>query len=776
MPTDQTERLADLVASALDCAVSERAQFLSDVCGDDVALREEAEALLRFEDSARDFIEIPAYDVAANEVAAALSEPVTEEEPISQSEAPAAESFLETEPDEPIIEQEPSREIESSQGTHAPEPIFESETVESLLEKEVVPESETTESPIAQAPLAESESTELVNEQEQAYAHEPSESMAAPEPNLELASEQEASLQERQTEVTPAPETIVESEATEPVIEQKPLFATETSEPVNAQETTLEGEAVIASAPERRIPEIKRGDREEAAAAAILEEPKPKDKSVPPPPKKSRDSFEIPASSARDRIPSRSGEFVWTKRVTLAAVALLVVAMGFGLNYALRNAKDARRQRDIAQAEQSRTERINTYLQEIISFSDQNLTSVWPVPQNRNIVVTEMLDRVVPRVQKELAAQPDVRGELLRIIGDAYAAQGDHNAAEKNLRAALQAQTNFYGDQNAEVTDTMVDLGVLLYRREKFADAEELLEKAATFLRKQNEMEGGRSNAIKLAFALDQLGAVKFYRGDVKAGRAILEEALQIASQAQPKDRDRSVLTNIKTDLGGLLVLVGELSQGERLLQEALAEWRSATTTSTWETGVTLQMLGELSLAKNRPREAEENFLLAEEVYRKTLGEKNLYFARNLERRATVALIENDLSSAEELAQRSLAIVKECSPQDKLPWTDPMMTLSSIFLKAGRAAEGEDYLRKTIRICEEQSSRNYAAIALAKIRLSQLLLSQKRFTEAENLAFEAHNQAQQHLQPQDPMRKATTNNLIEIYEVQEKHAAARAVK
>ena len=321
----------------------------------------------------------------------------------------------------------------------------------------------------------------------------------------------------------------------------------------------------------------------------------------------------------------------------------------------------------------------------------------------------------------------------------------------------------------------MVDLGILLYRREKFPEAEELLEKGITFLRKQNQTLGGRANAVKLAHALDGLGAVKFYRGEVKAGRAILEEALEVATQAQPDARDRSVLTHIQTDLGGLLVLVGELTKGEQLLQESLAESRAAKTPQ-WETGMTMQMLGELALAKNRATEAEENFLAAEDIYRKTLGEKNLYFARNLERRATVSLIEDDLSTAEQLAQRSLALTKECSPDDKLPWTDPMMTLSSIMLRQGRTAEGEDYLRKTIRICEQQTTRNYAAIALAKIRLSQLLLSQKRFTEAENLAFEAHNQAQQHLEPQDTMRKATTNNLIEIYEAQEKHSAARAVK
>ena len=438
--------------------------------------------------------------------------------------------------------------------------------------------------------------------------------------------------------------------------------------------------------------------------------------------------------------------------------------IAIGLNAARRDAKNVRRQRDVAQAELSRTERINSFLQRILSFSDQSFTSVWPVAQKRNVTVIEMLDRIAPQVQSELADEPDVRGEVLRTIGKAYASQGQHDAAEKNLRAALQTQTAFYGEQNAQVAETMVDLGVLLYRREKFAAAELFLEKGVIFLRKQNQTLGGRSNAVKLAHALDQLGAVKFYRGDIKGGRAVLEEALQTATRAQPKEGDRSLLPNIKTDLGGLLVLVGNLSQGEMLLRESLAESRNATDGPQWEVGITLQMLGELALAKNQPVEAGENFLAAEGIYRETLGEKNLYFARNLERRATVLLLENDLPAAEELARKSLAITKECSPENKLPWTDPMVTLSSVLIKAGRVAEGEDYLRQTIRICEEQPTRNYAAIGLAKIRLSQLLLAQNRFTEAENLAFEAHSQAQQHLEPEDPMRKATANNLIEIYQ------------
>jgi tetratricopeptide repeat protein len=618
MPTDQTERLANLVASALECALSERAQFLSDVCGDDVALRREAEALLRFENNARDFIETPAYEVAADEVLNGVGEP-------------------------------------------------------------------------AEAPIPYSE----------------------------------------------------------PAVE---------------------------SGPELQSPEIEPRVREEIISKAPPEKPKPEWEPPSQLPAKTRNSFRVPTFTAIERVPSRPVEFVWVRRALLIALAVIVVAILIGLNSALREAKNARRQRDLAQAEQSRTERINNFLQRILYSSDRSSAPVWPVAHKKNIPVTDMLDRIAPQVQSELADQPDLRGEVLRRIGAAYASQGDHDAAEKNLRAALQAQTAFYKKESAQVIETMIELGALLYRREKFSEAEGFLEKGATFLRKLNQTEGGRANAVTLAYVLDQLGAVKFYRGDVKAGRAILEEALQVATQAQPKERDRSVLTNIKTDLGGLLVLLGELRKGETLLQESLAESRALGNARQWETGITLQMLGELALARNRPRQAEDNLLAAEEIFRETLGEKNLYFARNLERRATVSLVENDLLLAEQLAQRSLAITKESSPDNKLPWTDSMATLSDILIKEGRAAEGEDYLRETIRICEEQPTRNYAAIALAKIRLSQLFLSQERYTESENVAFEAHSETQQHLEPQDPMRKATANNLIQIYEVQEKHHAANGVK
>jgi non-specific serine/threonine protein kinase/serine/threonine-protein kinase len=66
---ERAERIADLVESALDLDVVERINFLDQQCGDDAELRAEVESLLKFQKHATDFIEAPAYQMAAETLA-----------------------------------------------------------------------------------------------------------------------------------------------------------------------------------------------------------------------------------------------------------------------------------------------------------------------------------------------------------------------------------------------------------------------------------------------------------------------------------------------------------------------------------------------------------------------------------------------------------------------------------------------------------------------------------------------------------------------------------
>jgi serine/threonine-protein kinase len=484
----------------------------------------------------------------------------------------------------------------------------------------------------------------------------------------------------------------------------------------------------------------------------------------------------LPVAARRDTFVYRATKFVGRNRVAVSAAAFVAVAVIAGLIVALWQADAARRQRDLAQRERIRAERLNTFLQRMLSFSNQSITSVSPVAQSRDVTVNEMLDEITPQVETELADQPEVRAQVLRTIGGAYASQGQYDGAEKNLRAALDVQTRLYGEESAEAAATMLELGVLSYRQTKLDEANRLLEKTVAFYRKQRQANAPDYSAAKLALASDYLGVVKFYQGDVKVSLALMTEALQISSGAHLQGTERGVLTFNKSDLGAILVTLGEVEKGEPLLREAEAEYRQTSSQPRWELGVTLMQLGAAALSRNRPDEAQKYLLESEQILRHTLGDKNVYLSGNLVGQAFAFSQKYELPAAEEKARAALAMCRDFSPDNKLPWVTPMWTLADVLTKAGRVREGEDYYRQALTIDEEQTTKNYLFIAQLKIRLGQSLLAQNRLPEAERVALEARGDVTRDLGEQHPLLKAATDLLLKIYEKQGRHDSAQSLR
>ncbi len=152
-----------------------------------------------------------------------------------------------------------------------------------------------------------------------------------------------------------------------------------------------------------------------------------------------------PVIARKDTLRYRTGKFVARNRLAVAAAALVALAIVGALVVSRYQTHNARQQRDLAQRERVKAERINDFLQRMLSFSNQSITSVLPVAQKKDVTVNEMLKHITPQVEDELADQPEVRGQILRTIGSAYASQGDYLSAEKYLRQALEESAEFTG-------------------------------------------------------------------------------------------------------------------------------------------------------------------------------------------------------------------------------------------------------------------------------------------------------------------------------------------
>ena len=72
MTADRWQQIDRVFHSTLECAPEKRARFLSQVCGDDHDLRTEVESLLRAHEQDGSFLDLPAYEVAADFLADAF--------------------------------------------------------------------------------------------------------------------------------------------------------------------------------------------------------------------------------------------------------------------------------------------------------------------------------------------------------------------------------------------------------------------------------------------------------------------------------------------------------------------------------------------------------------------------------------------------------------------------------------------------------------------------------------------------------------------------------
>ncbi|MGI8957125.1 MAG: protein kinase domain-containing protein [Chthoniobacterales bacterium] len=475
----------------------------------------------------------------------------------------------------------------------------------------------------------------------------------------------------------------------------------------------------------------------------------------------------LPVSARKDTWSYRSGKFVRRHKMAVAATAvfalILLGAMGatvWQARVAIAQGRLAAEQRDRAEHERAKAERINDFLQRMLSFSNQSIDSISPVPQKKDVTVNTMLDEIAPQVEAELPDQPDVRAKILHTIGSAYASQGRYLAAEKNLRAALKTATLVAGEDGAEIASIRADLGLLLMREFKLAEASGVLGEVVSFHRaKANSPEFDRA---AFSSALESLGVTKFFQGDSKSAISLLTEALAVANQANLKGIARTRLASIKTDLGGALIQTGELAKGETLLRASLVEYRQILTRPRWEMGATLTMLGVAMQQEAKLNEAEELLLEGEKIYEQTLGDENAYLATNLQEQVIVLFAKKDFEAAEAVQKRTLAIYRALFPENPERWVRSLTTLGGLRVTKGLNAVGEQDWRQALAIYEKQPAKDYGAIAEVKVALSQLFAKTNRFAEAREMATIARDEAAHYLGPQSPAAKAAAANWTKV--------------
>jgi serine/threonine protein kinase len=468
----------------------------------------------------------------------------------------------------------------------------------------------------------------------------------------------------------------------------------------------------------------------------------------------------LPIIARPDTASYRVGKFVARHKSGVTAAALLIGTMSAGIAATTWQARVASAEGKRAHIEAAKAQRINAFLQDMLSFSNPGYVSSNP-SKNPDAKVSEVVELAAKRAETELADQPEVLAEVQRTIGELYYAQGRYDQAEQILRQALKKYITLYGDDRHEGVEAANMLANTLLRKGNTAEAEALFRNDIDIERK--EAQRGHLDVRTMAYVLGDYGSMLDQKADNNA-EGYLREALQYTSTFTGKDR--TYVAMLYNDLGDIAYRAGDLDKSESFGRAALDEYHKLSEGNYVEMGATLSNVGAVLIRKGKYAEAEPFVRESLELRRKLLGNAHLDTAMSLFRLSDLLYRKSDYQNAENAARESVQVFNRAltTPKDSVYFANPLMELGLILDKTGHFRDAEAYLREALDIRTRLLARGNQLIGTSKGALGECLTAQKHYAKAEPFLIDSYKIIKSTAGEHDPRTIEAAHRLIALYE------------
>ena len=403
-----------------------------------------------------------------------------------------------------------------------------------------------------------------------------------------------------------------------------------------------------------------------------------------------------PVRARADSWSYRVGKFVVRHRLAVASAGLVVLALVLGMAGTFWQARVAARERDAAELAAERARRTSQVLQEILSTPDG---SWYREGAGQEARVVDLLQAASVRLEE--LGEPEVEGAIRRALANSYRVLGQYDQAEEEARRAVElhtlaAQVSDAADSaddppvadQAELAESLHDLGVVLFRRRALDEAEQVLRQATSLCERSDcrtEWKSAWTNDLAL---------VQMARGRYDESLELYDEALQMARSSLGPTHPVVAVT--LGNRGQAFLETGRLQQAEASLRESLEVFARLRPRRFQEESIVLYLSGRLHGERGENDEAAR--LLQEAV----ASTESFYG----ERHPFVATFRGDLGAylersgetergLEEL-RAALDIATEVHGPDAIQTGISRIVLGDLLCRSGSVAEGRRELETAV--------------------------------------------------------------------------------
>jgi serine/threonine-protein kinase len=462
-----------------------------------------------------------------------------------------------------------------------------------------------------------------------------------------------------------------------------------------------------------------------------------------------------PLEARPDAWSYRLGKFVRRNRARVVATVLgLAAVLTLVLFYTVRLTGA----RNAARAEAVRAQRALRFTLNLFEGGDKE---VGPADSLR---VVTLVDRGLQQAQT-LSADPAVQAELYETLGGIYQKLGNLTRADSLLGVSLATRRRLFGAGSAEVTGSLVSLGLLRVDQARLPEADSLIREALMAARSRLpaghpelarasfalgsvlQARGHYDEAIvqgaeavrlyttsdtaatpELAGALSQLADAHFYAGHYDASDSVNAKALALYRQLYGERHP--LVAGILINLGASQFQRGKYPDAERYDRQGLAIIEAFYGKEHHETAYALTMLGRALVAELKFDAGvpvlEHALAIRERVY----GPFHPSVASTINELGNTAVKRGNLDDAEARFSRMLEIYRKVYGEQHQLFGIALSNLATVYIERKQYPRAEQLYRRAVGIFTASQGPDHLNTGIARIKLGRSLLRQGHYAEA----------------------------------------------
>jgi eukaryotic-like serine/threonine-protein kinase len=414
-----------------------------------------------------------------------------------------------------------------------------------------------------------------------------------------------------------------------------------------------------------------------------------------------------PILARRESLAARSRKFVRRHRLGVAASLVVVVAMGAGIGGIVWQAQ-------LARTEAYKATAIKDF---VVGIFERNSTSHPDGASARNATAEQLLSQASRDIRDGLKDAPEVRAELLGLMGRLYANMEMQKDALPLIEEQLASQRRALGESHPDVARTLVHLASSQNQSGDYPGAVRSATEAQEIFRAR-----GMESALEYAQTYRILGRANYRLGNRDVLTSLYQTGFDLVAKYHPHDPERLTMLSGLAD--------GEQVRGnhERTLELCEESARLVETGFIEVDGIELggiyQRLGDSLNWASRNEEAESYMRKAIVEYEKAGGPAHPYVSDGKRALGMLLAWLGRREEAKSLLQSAFDTQQRVRGEE-----DPHLTsvirldLGRVLLMRGEYPEGERHLQRVVELWRISG----APVVNIRIQLARLHTEQGRF-------------------------------------------------